>query len=116
MTTQRTPMQRVPSSAMQITALDVAFVAAAAAVVAPVAGWLTARSTQRHDRGMRLFDEKRLAYVQLLHETNRKDLLLGATIKALDRFEHGYTDPLPKIDPEETLDTAALSDAFLPEK
>jgi hypothetical protein len=105
------------------TALDVAFVSAIAAALAAIAAaagplttWLTARASRKHERDMRLFDERKLACVQLAREAERKRVVNLRIIDWLENYESGDRLNAPQYDEQTHLDTMSRVYGYVSEE
>ncbi len=99
-----------------VSALDVAFVSAIAAIigatVSPLSGWLVTKATQRHERSLRIYDDRRDAYLSVLAGAWEARHILGELIR-VTKEERPEDFPVePAIDPAQVAETWAKVAAF----
>lgn len=101
-----------------VSALDVAFVSAfaavAAAVAAPLASWLVASANNRHDRWVKTYADLRDAYVGLLRTLYSRHVVASALIAAVEANDPDVYDAQATVeqDAAERVERLALTGAF----
>lgn len=76
-----------------VSALDVALVSAIAAtigaIVSPLTGWLVASATHRHERWLKLYDDRRDAYTSVLKTTWEQRYTVRELIRIIEEEAPG---------------------------
>jgi len=101
---------------LAVSALDVALISAIAALIAstisPLTTWLVASATNRHERLMRIREDKKTAYESLLRDARRDIYVNEQAIAFLERARDGdlvgdeLEAAVDELDlPEDTIDT-----------